>query len=135
MKRFAWAVACVALAGCPDKDAGKVDAGPVDAGPVQLSEKEPNDRAEQALAIPSNSIVVAALSADPSKPDEDWYALTAAGSPLADVSVSGIAAADVVLALFDEDKNPIVTVNSGGDGKGERFPNIAVNRKVFVRVS
>src|SRR5947208_732463 len=62
--------ALMLLAGCPsDKD--KVDAGPPDAGPKPVTEKEPNDRPEQAMTIGESSLVSGNLSADPSKPDED----------------------------------------------------------------
>ena len=53
-----------------------MDAG-VDAGPLQLTEAEPNDQADKALTISQTAAVSASLGSDPSKPDKDWYLLTA----------------------------------------------------------
>src|SRR4029078_2919881 len=78
MRRFSRVVAgltalcVVVLLGCPG-DKKEVDAGVPDAGPRELTEKEPNERPEQALALTGSSVVSATLSADPSKLDEDWY--------------------------------------------------------------
>ncbi|HLM45875.1 MAG TPA: ABC transporter substrate-binding protein, partial [Myxococcaceae bacterium] len=75
MRRLGWVCLCALLAGCPKKDTEVADAGPVVTGPEQLSEKEPNDRPEQALTLGRDATVSASLGADPSKPDEDWYRL------------------------------------------------------------
>lgn len=77
-RRLGWMWICAAvLAGCPDKGKEQPpDAGaPVEAKPDALTEKEPNERPEQALAIPRDAVVTSALSADPSRADEDWYRL------------------------------------------------------------
>ena len=50
-------VALVLLAGCPSEKKEAPDAGPP--GPKQLTEKEPNDRPEQAQPIDDSSIVSA----------------------------------------------------------------------------
>lgn len=137
MKRLGAVVLGLALlAGCPDKGGGGKDAGSgVAAGPSQLSEKEPNGRGEQAQTVGQSAIVVGSLTADPSKPDEDWYLLQPAAPQQVDVTVSGINGQDVVLSVFDQDRNPVLTVNSEGEGKGERFPNLSLVNKLYVRVS
>lgn len=135
MKRLGALVVVALLAGCHDRDGGAKDAGPTDAGPAQLSEKEPNGRPEQAQAVSQSAIVVASLSADPSNPDEDWYLLSPAAPQQANVTLSGINGQDVQLGIFDQDKNPLLTVNSEGEGKGERFPNLSVVNRLYLRVS
>src|SRR5687768_5198561 len=111
MRVFKWVpLAAVVLLGCPDK--GAVDAGVVDAGPKEVAEKEPNDRPEQALVLSESSIVTAALTSDPAKQDEDWYALQANGAKIVDVAVSGIPGGDVALEVVDADRNRLALVNS-----------------------
>jgi hypothetical protein len=130
-------VCAAALAGCPNKGKDAVpDAGaPVEVKPDELAEKEPNERPEQALAVARDAVVTGALSADPSRADEDWYRLApAAGARLADVSVSGIPGSDVALEVFDGDRYRLAGINSEGEGKPERFPNIYVERERWVRV-
>lgn len=126
--------ALVALAAC-HKGTEEVDAGAPDAGPAALTEKEPNDRPEQALAITGSSIVTGQLSADPSHPDEDWYRLSANAPTTVDLSVSGIPGSDVVLEVDDADKNRLVTVNSAAEGKPERLPNLGLRATLLVKVS
>jgi len=123
-----WAAAC---------PSGKVerDAGTVIAGPKQLTEVEPNDRPEQAMVISEPSVVAASLTADPSKPDEDWYLLAPPAPRTVDLTVSGIPGADVMLEIYDTDRNRLVAVNSEGEGKPERLPNLGVKGKLLVRVT
>ncbi|MGQ0507867.1 MAG: ABC transporter substrate-binding protein, partial [Myxococcaceae bacterium] len=129
--------AVLALTGCHKScsDESTDDAGVADAGPRELSEKEPNNKPEDALVLDSNSLVLATLGSDPSKMDEDWYALTATNPSSADVTVGGIPGTDVVLEIFDTDRNRLMAVNSQGEGKSERIPNLAVRGKLFVRVA
>jgi hypothetical protein len=134
MRRLGWVCLCALLAGCPKKDTEVPDAGPVVTGPVQLSEKEPNDRPEQALTLGGDSTVSASLGADPSKPDEDWYRLAPAGPHVADVTVSGIPGGDVLLEVYDAPGIRSAGINSAGEGKPERFPNLYVERERWVRV-
>ena len=140
MRRLGWVWPCaLLLIGCPNgcsKDDTKVvDAGPVDTGPVQLTEQEPNDRPEQALELSRDATVSSSLGADPSKPDEDWYRL-APGSPrVADVSVSGIPGGDVLLEVYDGPGIRSAGINSAGEGKPERFPNLYVEGERWVRVA
>ncbi len=128
--------ALVALTGCRNGCApgGADDAG-VDAGPREVAEKEPNDRPEQAMAIDGPTLVNASLGADPSKADEDWYALTSAKVSNADLSVTGIPGGDITLEVYDTDRNRLLAVNSEGEGKPERIPNLAVRGKVLVKVA
>lgn len=138
-RRLGWMWICAAvLAGCPDKgkeaapDAG---AAPVEAKPDALTEQEPNERPEQALTIKRDAIVTAALSADPSRADEDWYRLEAGSSArLAEVTVSGIPGTDVTLEVYDGDRYRLSHINSEGEGKPERHPNLYVERDRWVRV-
>ncbi|MFL5319498.1 MAG: ABC transporter substrate-binding protein [Myxococcaceae bacterium] len=122
------------LLACPSKKNEGVDAGPVDAGPRQLSEAEPNDQPEKALQLSDNSVVSASLGSDPSKPDEDWYLLTAQQPKTVRLQVSGIPGADMAVDFYDQDRNRMATVNSAGVGQGEGFPNLSVRNKTYVKV-
>jgi hypothetical protein len=132
MKRFTW-LALAAFLGCRGEKPA-VDAG-VAAGPKLLNEQEPNDRPEQALVLDQSAIVSASLSADPSKPDEDWYLLTSPTPKTVDLNVSGIPGGDVLLEIYDIDRNRLVTVNSNGEGKPERLPNLGLKGRLYVRVT
>ncbi|XXF80416.1 ABC transporter substrate-binding protein [Myxococcaceae bacterium GXIMD 01537] len=137
-RRLGWMWVCTALlAGCPKGKEEVPDAGaPAEVKPDALSEKEPNERPEQALAIPRDAVVTAALAADPSKADEDWYRLAPeAGARMADVAVTGIPGTDLTLEVYDGDRYRLAGINSEGDGKPERFPNLYVERERWVRVA
>ncbi|MFZ5470686.1 MAG: ABC transporter substrate-binding protein [Myxococcota bacterium] len=134
MRRRAWAaVASACLLACPSNKT-ELDAGSVDAGPAALTEKEPNDRPDQALLLTGSSLVSAHLSADPAKPDEDWYQLSSNLPRTVDVTVSGFPGGDMVLEVMDADRNRLALVNSEGEGLPERLPNLGVSGKTFVRV-
>jgi hypothetical protein len=135
MRRLGWIAVCAVLAGCPKGKDEVPDAGPVDAGPDVLTEKEPNERPDQALALARDSEVSAALSADPSKVDEDWYKLAPPAARTAEVTVSGIPGGDVMVEVYDRDRNRLGGVNSEGEGKPERVPNLYVEGERFVRVA
>ncbi|MFT3707902.1 MAG: ABC transporter substrate-binding protein [Archangium sp.] len=123
------------LAAC-DKCGGAntVDAGAVDAGPPVLTEKEPNDSAQNALSIDRSSIVEANLGADPAKLDVDWYALKASLPRTVDLSATCPNCADISLEVVDETGGVLATVNQGGVGATERMPNLDVSSRTFVRV-
>jgi hypothetical protein len=140
MRRLGWVWPCALLlvgcpSGCSKDDTKVVDAGPVDTGPAQLTEQEPNDRPEQALPLGRDATVSSSLGADPSKPDEDWYRLAPDSPRVADVSVSGIPGGDVVLEVYDGPGIRSASINSAGEGKPERFPNLYVERERWVRVA
>ncbi|KFA92110.1 hypothetical protein [Archangium violaceum] len=140
MRRLGWVWPwALLLAGCPNgcsnKDTEVADAGPVVTGPELLNEKEPNERPEQALSLGRDATVSASLGADPSKPDEDWYRLVPASPRVADVSVTGLPGGDVLLEVYDAPGIRSASINSGGDGKPERFPNLYVERERWVRVA
>ncbi|MFE8600401.1 ABC transporter substrate-binding protein [Archangium violaceum] len=140
MRRLGWVWPwALLLAGCPNgcsnKDTEVADAGPVVTGPELLNEKEPNERPEQALSLGRDATVSASLGADPSKPDEDWYRLAPASPRVADVSVTGIPGGDMLLEVYDAPGIRSASINSGGDGKPERFPNLYVERERWVRVA
>lgn len=135
MRRLGWIAVCAVLAGCPKGKDEVPDAGPADAGPDVLSEKEPNERPDQALTLARDAVVSAALSADPAKGDEDWYRLAPGSARTADVTVSGIPGGDVVLEVYDRDRNRLASVNSEGEGKPEHFPNLYVEGERYVRVA
>ncbi|WAM23989.1 ABC transporter substrate-binding protein [Myxococcus sp. NMCA1] len=136
MRRWGWAcVLGLMLAGCKEDKAPEApDAGPVETGPAALTEKEPNDRPDQALDITRNSTVSAELTAQPNKADEDWYRLAPGAPRIADVTVSGLPGGDITLEVYDRDRNRLVGVNSEGEGKPERFPNLYVENERFIRV-
>ncbi len=121
------------LAGCPGTKTAP-DAGPADAGPAQLTEREPNDRPEDAQILNDSAVVSAQLETNPSKPDEDWYLLAPLGPRTVDLVVSGIPGADVALDVYDVDRNRLLTLNSEGLGKAERLPNLGVKSRLYVKV-
>ncbi|AKQ65051.1 LPXTG-motif cell wall anchor domain protein [Myxococcus hansupus] len=123
------------MAACKEDKAPEVpDAGPVETGPSALTEKEPNDRPDQALDITRNSTVSAELTAQPNKADEDWYRLAPSSPRIVEVSVSGLPGGDITFEVYDRDRNRLVGVNSEGEGKPERFPNLYVDGERFLRV-
>ncbi|WP_194858492.1 ABC transporter substrate-binding protein [Myxococcus sp. AB056] len=136
MRRWGWAcVLGLMLAGCKEDKAPEApDAGPVETGPAALTEKEPNDRPDQALDITRHSTVSAELTAQPNKADEDWYRLAPGAPRIADVTVSGLPGGDITLEVYDRDRNRLVGINSEGEGKPERFPNLYVENERFIRV-
>src|SRR5262245_39194727 len=134
MTRRGWLGLFLLWAACPGSKVER-DAGIVAAGPKQLTEVEPNDRPEQAMVISEPAVVTASLGADPSKPDEDWYLLAPPAPRTVDLTVSGIPGADVMLEIYDTDRNRLVAVNSEGEGKPERLPNLGVKGKLLVRVT
>ncbi len=136
MRRWGWVcVLGLMLAACKeDKAAEAPDAGPVETGPSALTEQEPNDRPDQALDLTRNSTVSAELTAQPNKADEDWYRLAPASPRIVEVSVSGLPGGDITFEVYDRDRNRLVGVNSEGEGKPERFPNLYVDGERFIRV-
>ncbi len=134
MKGWPRIAACVLLTGCFQERQSAPDAGQAAGGPVHLTEQEPNDRPEQAQVISQSSIVSAGLSANPSNPDEDWYLLAPPTPKVVDLTVSGIPGADVAIEIFDTDRNRLVAVNSEGEGKPERIPNLGVKTRLLVKV-
>src|SRR5260370_34269399 len=99
MKSLRWLWLCTLLA-CPSHK-GPPDGGAIDAGPAQLSEHEPNDRPEEALAITESAVVHARVDGDPPKPDEDWDALTPAAARGAALLLCAIPAVSVAVGLHD----------------------------------
>ena len=134
MKRWPRIALCILLAGCFMERKSAPDAGQAAAGPLRLTEQEPNDRPEQAQSISQSSIVSAGLSANPSNPDEDWYLLAPPSPKVVDLTVSGIPGADVAIEIYDTDRNRLVAVNSEGEGKPERIPNLGVKTRLLVKV-
>jgi len=136
MRRWGWGcvLAAMMIACKADKAPEVQDAGPVETGPTSLTEQEPNERPDQALALTRDSTVTADLAAQPNKADEDWYRLAPAAARVADVTVSGLPGGDITLEVYDRDRNRLVTINSEGDSKPERFPNLYVEGERWVRV-
>jgi hypothetical protein len=125
----------LALVGCDTcGGGGAVDAGVIDAGPPVLTEKEPNDSAQNALALDRSSIVEANLGADPQKPDVDWYVLKGSLPRTVDLTATCPNGADVALEIVDETGGVLATVNQGGVGASERMPNVDVSARTFARV-
>jgi hypothetical protein len=136
MGRLRWLCLVALLSSCNREKAAEVPSTePVVTGPEELEEKEPNNQAEQALLLRRDAVVSASLGADPSKPDEDWYRLAPASPRMADISVSGIPGGDVMLEVYEAPGIRSVSINSAGEGKPERFPNLYVERERWVRVA
>ncbi|MCY1045820.1 ABC transporter substrate-binding protein [Corallococcus sp. bb12-1] len=135
-----WGWVCVlglglGVAACKKDVPQEVDAGVVETGPAALTEQEPNERPDQALAVTRDSVVTGGLAAEPNKLDEDWYRLAPGAPRIADVTVSGLPGGDIKLDVYDQDRNRLVGVNSDGEGKGERIPNLFVEKERWVVVS
>lgn len=122
------------LLACACEDKPEAPRAPVDAGPPVLAEKEPNDSAATALAIDRSSIVEANLGADPAKADVDWYVFKSSLPRTVDFTVTCPPGADVAIELVDETGTVLASVNTGGPGASERFPNLDVSGKAFVRI-
>ncbi|NBD13200.1 MULTISPECIES: ABC transporter substrate-binding protein [Corallococcus] len=137
MRRWGWVcVLGLGMAACKkDVPPEPPDAGAVETGPTALTEQEPNERPDQALALTRDSVVTAGLAAEPNKLDEDWYRLAPGTPRIADVTVSGLPGGDIKLDVYDQDRNRLVGVNSEGEGKGERLPNLYVEKERWVVVS
>src|SRR5215217_4821628 len=137
MRRWGWVcVLAATLVACKDDKPSEVpDAGPVETGPSALTEQEPNERPEQALELTRDSVVTADLAAQPNKADEDWYRLAPPAPRVADVTVSGLPGGDITLEVYDRDRNRLASINSEGDGKPERFPNLYVEGERWLRVA
>ncbi|WP_208726343.1 ABC transporter substrate-binding protein [Corallococcus terminator] len=135
-----WGWVCVlglglGVAACKKDVPQEVDAGVVETGPAALTEQEPNERPDQSLAVTRDSVVTGGLAAEPNKLDEDWYRLAPGAPRIADVTVSGLPGGDIKLDVYDQDRNRLVGVNSDGEGKGERLPNLFVEKERWVVVS
>jgi hypothetical protein len=131
----------VVLGGCPDKQEEEKPAEETTTEPEkpalkEVAEAEPNEKTDQAMEITEGCIVTASLEAAPGekKRARDWYKLAPAGKQVIKISASGIADEDLNLAFLDSDKNEMMTVDSGGKGEGEIFPNLTVDRGVYLRV-
>ncbi|AGC46679.1 hypothetical protein MYSTI_05400 [Myxococcus stipitatus DSM 14675] len=136
-RRWGWVcVLAATLVACKeDKPTEVPDAGPVETGPQALTEQEPNERPEQALTLTRDSTVTADLSAQPNKVDEDWYRLAPSSPRMVDVTVSGLPGGDITLEVHDRDRNRLASINSEGEGKPERFPNLYVETERWLRVA
>jgi len=147
MKRWALLIAILfgislAVCGCPDekKDeeppAADAATGPEKPALKEVTEAEPNEKTDQAMEIKEGCIVTASLEAAPGekKRARDWYKIAPAGKQVVRITATGIADEDLNLAFLDADKNDMMTVDSGGPGEGETFPNLTVDREVYLRV-
>jgi hypothetical protein len=99
----------------------------------QLTEQESNDRPEVAQLLSASSSVTASISADPSKPDQDWYLLKTAAPMTANISLSADGQ-DLAFEAYDAGRNRLAAINSGGAGRPERFPNLGVKDVVYLKV-
>lgn len=130
-----WGAALLgALNGCHAHPPAQ-DAGVPDAGPAQVSEHEPNDRADQALAVSTSSVVTASLADRGGRADEDWYRLSAPSPATVSLELSGIPGAKVALELLDESQNRMVRLVGGAQGEGVKLDRIGLRGPLFVRVN
>ena len=147
MKRLALLISALfglslVVCGCPDEK--KEEEQPAEETvtepekPVlkEVAEAEPNEKTDQAMEIKEGCIVTASLEAAPGekKRARDWYKIAPAGKQVVKISASGIAGEDLNIAFLDADKNDLMTVDSSGKGDGEVFPNLTVEREVYLRV-
>lgn len=123
-----------ALAGC-HRSAAATDAGAVDAGPAHLSEQEPDNRADQAMAITSSEVVDASLTPQGGQPDEDWYRVSAPEPATLALELSGVPGTKVVLELLDSSQNSMASQVSAAAGEGVRLDRIGVQGPLLVRVT
>lgn len=122
-------------AGCSRADPGGADgASAMDAGPPVVAEKEPNESAATGLVLEKTTLVEANLGANPQKPDVDWYVLKASLPKTVDFHATCPNGSDIGLEIVDESGSVLASVNSGGVGASERFPNLDTSSRTFVRV-
>ena len=130
-----WGVAVLgALAGCHRQPA-VVDSGAVDAGPVHLAEREPNDRADQAMAVTASAVVDGSLAAKGTQPDEDWYRVSSPTPATLTLELTGIPGTKVALELLDQSQNTLVKQVSAAAGEGVRLGRIGAGAPLLVRVT
>ena len=134
MKTRTLALIVLLAAGC-SKTPPAPSAPPADAGPLQRTEVEPNDRPDQSMPIGVSTVVTGSLTADPARPDEDWYLLFTDHPRTVDVRLSGIPGTDVVLEVYDVARNRLAVVNGEGEGGAERLPDLLLKDKVLLRIS
>ncbi len=87
------------------------------------------------MAIGESTIVTGSLTADPAKPDEDWYLLFTDHPRLVDVTLSGIPGTEGLLEVYDVARNRLAVVSSAGQGGPARLPNLSVKDKLLLKVS
>jgi hypothetical protein len=87
------------------------------------------------MAIGESTLVTGSLTADPAKPDEDWYLLFTDHPRLVDVTLSGIPGTEGVLEVYDVARNRLAVVSSAGPGGPARLPNLSVKDKLLLKVS
>jgi hypothetical protein len=126
---------CTLLSAC-DRcgQSAPLDAGVPDAGPPVLTEKEPNDAPQTALALERSSVVEGNLAADPARADEDWYVLKAGLPRTVDLQVTCPPGADLALEVVDTTRAVLTQINAGGPGVTEHLPDLDVSQPVYVRV-
>lgn len=134
MKRLAAIAVLGFVSACSCDKPKEVDAGVPDAGPLALTEKEPNDGPDKALAISGRAVVQANLGADPKAVDEDWYAVQTSLPRTASVKVTAPTGADVSIEVMDEARTTLLSVNAAGPGEEEKLPNLDVSGRAFFRV-
>jgi hypothetical protein len=126
------ALLALALAlGCTKQDADDEEAPPPPkAGPPATAEAEPNDDAKAAQLLSSDARVKASLGPK----DEDWYAYEAKAPTLLRLDVTGAAGRDLVLELFDAERNKLLKA-AGPDAPGLSLPNVLCAGRCLVRVA
>ncbi len=101
-------------------------------------EQEPNDERRQAQELELEKPVGGTLSArtkDGGR-DQDWYRIPVEVNRILEASLSGIAAADLVLEAFSAEGKRLVKVNNHGEGGGEALVNLAVGPgRYYLRVT
>jgi hypothetical protein len=134
MKRVAALAVLGFVSACSCDKPKEVDAGVPDAGPLALTEKEPNDGPDKALAITARAVVQANLGADPRAVDEDWYVVQTALPRTASVRVTAPTGTDISVEVMDEARTTLLSVNAAGPGEEEKLPNLDVSGRAFFRV-
>ncbi|MBN2494212.1 MAG: PPC domain-containing protein [Deltaproteobacteria bacterium] len=159
MRRFAVIVSLVAgsalcafvLSGCPEEGKEKPadTAEPAKPEPApkpadvkepalkQVDEVEPNEKTSQAMPIAEASEVKAKLEAAEGKGKRsvDWYKVAPGAKKVVSVKATGVAGENLELSFLDRDKNPLFSVDSGGEGEPESYPNLTVADEVYLKVS
>ncbi len=144
-QNYWWLCLVLIAAACSKKSEGPAPDATVSAGepgPVATpkeaparEEAEPNDKLAQAMEV-GEGVVAATLepAGGPKAVASDSFHLAAAPGKTCRVSVSGVEGEDLKLTLFDDDRNRLLTINSGGKGEGEIVPNLALLRGAYLQV-
>ena len=103
--------------------------------PAASEEREPNDEPASANPLRPGAALGAQLGKriSTTEGDADVFAFEGAEGQVADIDVSALPNIDIVLDLVERGSTqPLLTVDSGGVGEGERIPNFTLHAGSYL---